>query len=174
MERLPDALQNLRTTLQSGSLKKGGGHLLEDVLKGYNGIVNLTGHGGLFECNQEDDDNDPGDNDDEKGNSTNDNDSHGLHNTSDSSKDSESVSDSERTDESNGSVESVGLDDLDTYIKTLNEKGVTSGGMGGKDIKNVLDRTITPSLRNQDHKKLFYSFKSKKDEIDRTIVQEWK
>ena len=107
MKKLLVALKNLNTQLQKGSLKKGGGYLLEDVLQGYNGIVELTGHGGSFECNQKDeDDDDAGDNVEEDGSNTDDNNSDMLVGFSDLSKDSDSGSDSQSSDNSTSSDDS--------------------------------------------------------------------
>ena len=64
------------------------------------------------------------------------------------------------------------LGDIDTYIKSLDEHGVTCGGMTCKTIGNVLDLKTTPNFRYQNHKKYFYSFKLEKYERDHTTVQE--
>ena len=55
-----------------------------------------------------------------------------------------------------------GLDNIVTYIESLNGHGVTCGGMTGKKIKTVLGLKTTPQLRNSGHKQYFYSIKSDK------------
>ena len=97
MCRLSNAVQNLRTTL----INTGESRLFEDVLIEYNGIQKMTGHGRHFECIQEDEDyNDARDSDNEESENTDDNYSHGLHSSSNLSKNSESSSDSELLDNS--------------------------------------------------------------------------
>ena len=125
----------------------------------------MTGHGRHFECIQEDEDyNDARDSDNEESENTDDNYSHGLHSSSNLSKNSESSSDSELLDNSaSNQIEKIynddnkptgedcmhkdfSLGDIDTYIKSLDEHGMTCGGMTGKTIGNVLDLKTTPNF----------------------------
>ena len=52
------------------------------------------------------------------------------------------------------------LDSIVACAKSLDGHGVTSGGMTGKDIKDVLGPVTAPDLRILEQKKIFFSIRS--------------
>ncbi len=133
METLLNAPRNLCTHLQKGDLKKGGGHLLRDVMNGYQDIAHLTGHVEYLECGQEDkDDNNEGDdNNDKESDNTDNKDSDMSDGTSHLSKDS---------DASSSGSEGESKEDL------TSSKGSEQNGGSNSDC---IDRNDTDEQKNQ-------------------------
>ena len=176
MSRLSNALEKLRTQV----LTRDEYSLLEDVLTEYNGIQKMTGHGPIFEINQEEEEahnTDDSGSDDDDDTDLNDGSNHNTDDSGSDDDDDQDLNDGPNDDNKSKSNEQiignipagknstrkeVVLHDIDTYIKSLNGVGVTCSVMSGKDIRTVLDLKTTPCLRTPNQKKYFYSFKSEK------------
>ena len=74
----------------------------------------------------------------------------------DDNRTSDSEDPSSVSNQAEGSTNSAfSLGNIVTHVESLNEHGVTFGGMTGKDIKTVLGLITTSNLKKTDHKNTF-------------------